>query len=561
MRVTPALAPRDRARVRARRLRAVLAVTVAIAFYTALLAPIARFVTDDTYIHLQYAKHVRDGEGLVFNAGERVYGTTSPLWSLGLGALGAVTRLDLLALAKTLSFLFGALAIVSVAVALRRFLDAWVEGHGFAAGRAELAWVLALLVFAGDAWHVRWSASGMETALAVFLVAGGFAAYFARRPWGVQLTGPALWWSFATLARPEAAILLALLALRVVLSRGRPGAKLVRLARVALPAVLVIGPWLVYAATFYGAVVPATLAAKTIPGPRLAVAAALLMQAVRAVAATRGIELVVFAALTIVVLRVVRSRRAEEFVPLAWLLALPLFYAVRGVAPLSRYLLPAVPLLIAYAWGILLSLAATVRGRPRRAALALGIVAAISLFNSGFTYSRYVVPQANAFGEDVEGTLGALGRWVRTNTPQDAVVAMPDIGAFAYYANRRVVDLAGLVTPEITKLLARYPYDELVTGFHFEGVARPEFLIDRASRPNRLLFESPYATCVTPLWVGEVDRRGIQRPEPAFYTLYRIDWQAFDQMTAGERQAEAGGAAPAFGASLSVFAAITKSFL
>jgi hypothetical protein len=558
MRVTPALSPRDRARLRARSVRATLVVAAAIALYAALVARIARFVTDDTYIHLQYARHLRDGDGLVFNAGERVYGTTSPLWSVSLGVLGALTGADLLALAKALSIVFGALAIVAVAFALRRFLDAWVEGHGYASGRAELAWALGLVVFAADAWLVRWSASGMETSLAVFLVAAGFAAYFSRRPWGVRLVAPAVWWSFAALARPEAGVLLVLLVLRVLLSRGTWVAKGPRIARIAIPALVVVGPWLAYAASFYGSIVPATLAAKTIPGPRLTVFIALLMQAVRAVAATRAVELVAFAALVVVILRVVRSRRAEEFVPLGWFLGLPLFYAARGVAPLSRYLLPAVPLLVAYAWAALLAVATGERRRPRRAAIALGIVAALSLLVSGFTYSRYVVPQANAFGEDVEGTLGALGRWVDANLPEDASIAMPDIGAFAYYAHRRVVDLAGLVTPEITPLLARYPYDELVTGFHFEGVARPEFLVDRAARPRRLLFESPYATCVTPLWVGEVDRRGIQRPEPAYYTLYRIDWEAFDRMTAAGRQARAGGA-EAGGASSSVFAAITKS--
>jgi hypothetical protein len=538
MRVTAALSPRDRARMRARWLRAIAVLVVALAIYAALLVPLVNFVTDDTYIHLQYAKHFRDGEGLVFNAGERVYGTTSPAWSLGLGVLGR-SGVDLLALAKTLSVLFGALSIFAVALALRRFLDTWVEGHGHGAGLGEFAWTAGTILWASDAWLVRWSASGMETALATFLVAAGFAAYFGRRPWGSNLVAPAIWWSFAALTRPEAALLLVFLALRVVLSRGGAETKWPRLARIAVPALVVLGPWLVYAGSFYGALVPATLAAKTIPGPRLVVFGALLVQAARAVAATRGVELVVCAALVVVLGRAALSRRSEHFVPLLWLVGLPVAYAARGVAPLSRYLLPAFPLLIAYAWGALVWLAAGERRRPRGALLALAFVAALSLATSAFTYVRYVVPQANAFGDDVQDVLAALGRWCDANTPAGAAIAMPDIGAFGYYANRPVVDLAGLVTPAITPLLGRYGYDQLVVGFHFEGVARPPYLIDRADRPRRLLFESPYATCVTPLWVGRVDRRGIQRPEPAYYTLYRIDWEAFDRMNAGNSQASA----------------------
>jgi hypothetical protein len=47
----------------------------------ALMWPLRGYITDDTFIHLQYAKHLADGTGLVFNIGEPVYGCTSPLWA------------------------------------------------------------------------------------------------------------------------------------------------------------------------------------------------------------------------------------------------------------------------------------------------------------------------------------------------------------------------------------------------------------------------------------------------------------------------------------------------
>jgi hypothetical protein len=47
----------------------------------------------------------------------------------------------------------------------------------------------------------------------------------------------------------------------------------------------------------------------------------------------------------------------------------------------------------------------------------------------------------------------ALGRWVAAHTPPDAVLALNDIGAIAYVSQRPVVDLAGLVTPEVVPLL------------------------------------------------------------------------------------------------------------
>jgi arabinofuranosyltransferase len=42
-----------------------------------------------------------------------------------------------------------------------------------------------------------------------------------------------------------------------------------------------------------------------------------------------------------------------------------------------------------------------------------------------------------------------LGRWVDGHLPRTATLAVNDIGAIAYFSRRPVVDLMGLVTPEI----------------------------------------------------------------------------------------------------------------
>lgn len=43
----------------------------------------------------------------------------------------------------------------------------------------------------------------------------------------------------------------------------------------------------------------------------------------------------------------------------------------------------------------------------------------------------------------------ALGRWLAANTPPDALIAVDDIGAIAFVSGRRIVDLNGLVSPEM----------------------------------------------------------------------------------------------------------------
>ena len=43
----------------------------------------------------------------------------------------------------------------------------------------------------------------------------------------------------------------------------------------------------------------------------------------------------------------------------------------------------------------------------------------------------------------------AAGNWINKNTPPEAVVATHDIGAIEYYGKRKLVDMVGLVSPEI----------------------------------------------------------------------------------------------------------------
>jgi hypothetical protein len=47
----------------------------------------------------------------------------------------------------------------------------------------------------------------------------------------------------------------------------------------------------------------------------------------------------------------------------------------------------------------------------------------------------------------------ATGEWLKTNTPNDAKVATLEVGIIGYYAERPIVGFAGLILPEVGKLL------------------------------------------------------------------------------------------------------------
>jgi len=109
------------------------------------------FPLDDGWIHLQFARQLAAGEGLAFNPGRWVAGSTAPLWtallSLGFAFPGG--------LAVVWSKLLGvAFFLLTVATS-----TALAAGLGLSSGRCRLAATLVAVT----PW-LAWAAlSGMET--------------------------------------------------------------------------------------------------------------------------------------------------------------------------------------------------------------------------------------------------------------------------------------------------------------------------------------------------------------------------------------------------------------
>jgi hypothetical protein len=81
--------------------------------------------------------------------------------------------------------------------------------------------------------------------------------------------------------------------------------------------------------------------------------------------------------------------------------------------------------------------------------------------------------------------------------------------------------------------------EEAIASFAFAAFSRPDYLMDRDPEPYGLLRRSPYASVLTPIGTASVPNLGIARPTPAVYTVYRVDWAAFDSLRAGRpRQPE-----------------------
>jgi len=117
---------------------------------------------DDVYISLKYAKNLAHGNGLVFNIGERVEGYSNFLWVVLLAAVAKFFS-NLPLISKLLSVFFGAGAIGLV----------WyISRYCLALKTSYIAIISALITFVFSISYafVFWSPSGMETTLYTFLI-------------------------------------------------------------------------------------------------------------------------------------------------------------------------------------------------------------------------------------------------------------------------------------------------------------------------------------------------------------------------------------------------------
>jgi len=102
----------------------VFAVALAYAVYAHFAVPVLPI--DDGYIHLRYARNILSGVGPVYNAGQRVMGSSSPLYTAWLALLGWVTRpWDLPTVAVRANAIWYAATMVCMAGVLRRMAGDW----------------------------------------------------------------------------------------------------------------------------------------------------------------------------------------------------------------------------------------------------------------------------------------------------------------------------------------------------------------------------------------------------------------------------------------------------
>lgn len=153
---------------------------------------------DDSYITYRYARNLLAGEGFVYNPGERVLGTTTPLYT-SLMALAALPAGGAQAPFASLAWLINSVADGLTCILL--FSMGRKLGYAWAGLGAAVAWAVA-------PFSVTFAIGGLETSVYILLLTGMIYAH-----WQGRHALAALLACLALFTRPDALILIGLVAL------------------------------------------------------------------------------------------------------------------------------------------------------------------------------------------------------------------------------------------------------------------------------------------------------------------------------------------------------------
>ncbi len=458
--------------------------------FAARLVPGARTI-DDSYITFRYARNLLAGNGFVYNAGERVQGTTTPLYTLLIAGLGAGTG-GTQAPFPELALAVNTLADAGTALLLYRLgkrLSSPTAGLG-----SGLAWAVL-------PYSVTFAIGGLETSVYVLLLVSCGAAFVERRR---GLT--ALLAGLALLTRPDALILLGPLALDRLARAIRRSKEDDRLTASEFAALLPVLAWYVFATLYFGSPVAHSVQAK-LNAYRLAPTEALVRliqhyatpfmeQNWLGAPASIGLGLLLYPFLYLVGAR--RAFRAEPRM-LALLLYPWLYFAVFAISnPLifRWYLTPPLPV---YMLVILLGaeelISKMVAGRKAplpRWLTALPVLVVVLLPAVVLMREWRLHPDHGAdrpapamayiklellYRQAAETALPLLS--------DGQTLAAGDVGVLGYFTRTRILDTVGLNSAEAL------PYYPLDAGYYVINYAvAPDLIIDQ--KPDVVIFLEVY---------------------------------------------------------------------
>jgi len=414
------------------------------------------FPLDDPWIHLQFARNLAEYGSFSYFKNELVTaGSTSPIYTIILAAGFFITKNEM-----WLSYVLG---IIFFAASVFYFYklsgDVFPKENWLAIG--------ASLIFIFDKWLNFISVTGMETTLYIFLLVACYYYYRKMNAVGFAVTLGLTFWT-----RPDALAFIAAFVIdylfRIYLKqrspKGNPDVQLFEkkeLLKIAAILVVIVGAYFAMNLFISGSLLPNTYGAKVkYYSPEFRSRADFLKIEVWEYF-TESAYLLIIIPFIFGFIRLLNDTvklRYNKMLPALLFIVALIFiywYKLPYAHRFGRYMMPIFPfyiLLSVYGGREFFKWFANYIGDKNlvNALNVILIAGTIVYFAVGYNKNKEVFQDQSRhiYIRQVE-----TAKWLNKNTPEGSIIATHDVGAIAFYSNRKVVDVVGLINPEfISKL-------------------------------------------------------------------------------------------------------------
>lgn len=416
------------------------------------------FIQDDSFITFRFVKNFTDGNGLVFNIGERVEGYTCFLWVMIL-SLVKKAGFDFISASQTLGIISSVLALW-----FTYLISAKIFPKGKDSFYNTAFSLIAVILVASNGSFAYWTLSGMETGLFGFLITAGVYLYLKENKAGsshnFSVPLSSVVFLLAALTRPEGNLIFAITVLHKIIitvkSKSIVGESKVKLlvsgnnfkwlGLYLIPALI----FMAWRYSYYGYLLPNTFYAKT--GSSWEYYQAGLDYFWGFVKSYGGYGALV--ALTLLTLR-----NKERFYENLYLLMIFFIFSVYvifvggDVLRPNRFFIPVLPVFYILVQEGLSQLITII---DRKKTLAYGAILGLA-FTFAFSYYTYKneYEQIKRYSELEKGLVEKMriaGEWLKNKqilTGRPLVTAATTIGAISYYSEVTLIDMLGLTDKEI----------------------------------------------------------------------------------------------------------------
>lgn len=422
------------------------------------------FPLDDPWIHLTFAKNLAEyGSFSYFKNEMSTAGSTSPIYTIVLAVGFLITKNEMV-----LSYALGIIFFVLAGIWFYRL-------SSFEFAKENMFAIACTAIFIIDKWMNFIADSGMETTMFIFLLLVTAYSYKKRQSVATAVFAGLLIWT-----RPDATAFLGALVLDYLwcVYLAKKDKSIVLFTKSEL--IKIGGIFAVIILAYFGmnlklsgSILPNTYNAKlTYYAPEFRSRSAFLQGEVWDYFTSGAYGLIMFG-FVISTLKFLFDTAKKKYNPnflyivFAFALVFIYWYKLPYAHRFGRYLMPIIPFMIIVSMGGFRELAKLTASYFKSKQLANGLNFILILLVLVLSVPNYL-DNKTAYATEckyINDRQVVAAKWIRDNTKESDIIGTHDVGAIAFYSQRKIVDVAGLVTPELINKLHDKNYVEYMREY------------------------------------------------------------------------------------------------